>query len=291
MAITAATVKGAQEHNAEDVRAIVKATEGLIAAVAREAANKVANGHQHAATMAEEFESTGRLAMWEAISRWDESHASKASAETFLFKRIRGAIAEAVYAERNPGADHDAMRTYMLCLKTAKGDGYLAERLARSLPDVERRLSPDRAEAARLAYQGTRSLDAPANGGSADEPSGTFGDSIASDLACFDVPDDLVTPDDRNRADRKARIALVHDVLDSLSPLRREVLKARAEFGEGKTLELAPEDIARLVEARILERPTRVAVNDAWRKGCKQFADRFPIEAAYARRKPEGVTA
>jgi len=56
----------------------------------------------------------------EAVSGYDDTHASGASAETFLFKRIRGSIADAAYAERKPGADADAMKVFMHCLREAR---------------------------------------------------------------------------------------------------------------------------------------------------------------------------
>ncbi|MFJ9961105.1 sigma-70 family RNA polymerase sigma factor [Streptomyces avermitilis] len=281
MTITSTIVVSAKAGDLTAVGQVTAATDGLIAALAREAATKVASGGGHAASMAEEFESVGRVALWEAISGWDAKHASGASAETFLFKRVRGAIADAVYSERNPGADPMAMRTFMRCLKTAQGDAYLAERLAQHLPDTDRRLSADRAQAARMAYQGTLSLDAPSPGGDEDS-SGNLSDHLS---VPFDVPDDLVTASDLNQADRKARHALVHAVLDTMTPLRREVLKARAEYGQGKDLEMSTEDVAEVVAGRMGKKPRTATLDDAWRKGCAQFRETFPLYAAYGSSK------
>jgi len=47
---------------------------------------------------------------------------------------------------------------------------------------------------------------------------------------------------------------MVRECLDELLPLRREVLRVRAEFGAGASLEMDPEDVADVIEGRDMSR-------------------------------------
>jgi hypothetical protein len=271
--ISAAQVLAAQSGDIPAISAIVAATDPIIGKLAWETARKVGNGAQHVATLADEFESVARCAVWELVSRYDVAKSRESNFLTYAHSRLQGAISDSLYATQNSGADTDAVRVFAQCLKIAGGDAALAERLCQTLPEAGRRLGADRANAARLAYQGLRSLDEPAAG-----EGGTVGDSLAAaELQDFGVPAEYVTVSDINGAQRKARRALVNATLETLSPLRREVLKARTGF-DGYERDLGPEDMPEIFGA------TQVACNDAWRKGCGNFKDRFPIDSAYPKR-------
>jgi hypothetical protein len=272
--ISAAQVTAAQSGDIPAISAIVAATDPIIAKLAGETARKVGNGSQHVATLADEFESVARCAVWELVSRYDAAKSRGSNFLTYAYGRLQGAISDSLYATQNSGADESAVKVFAHCLKIAGGDAALAERICQTLPEAGRRLGRDRANAARLAYQGLRSLDEPAGG-----DGGTVGDSLANaaDLQDFGVPAEYITASDIGGAQRKARRALVNATLETLSYTRREMLKARTGF-DGYERDLQPEDMPELFGI------TQTACNDAWRKGCGNFKDRFPIDSAYPKR-------
>jgi hypothetical protein len=282
MALTAATIQDAKTGDLEAVQAVTAATDRIISSLALEAANKGGKGHLHVASLKEELEAEGRLALWEAISRWEADHHSKASVETFLFQRIKGAIHECLQRTVNPGADLDALRVFTQCLRVAEGSLDLAAQLCTTLPEKGRRLSQERAQAAKLAYQGAKSLDAPVLG--SEDGSQTLGDTLA-DLVPFDVPEDLVEPNDLAARQRTLRLTIFRAVFSSLPEFRQAVLRIRAEYGEGKDLEMDTEEIRELCRDRAVVGdgvlPTREAVNDAWRKGIKTLRDSLPLDVLY----------
>lgn len=274
--ITAETITAAQAGDLTASTAVVEVTDPLIGMLAREAAGRIAGSeHSRRADLVEEFESIGRLAVWEHLGAWK----GEAKFTTFMYAAIRGAIADGARETVSPGADHMALKLFVRMLKIAGGDAILAETLCTTLPKAGERISKDRANAARLAFEGAKSLDAP----SPYDPEASLGDALADTLTEFDVPADLVTSDDLSGAQRKARRALVRAVLDTLSPLRREVLKARVGF-EGYADDLDPTDVPEAVSPLVGGLPTQEAVTDAYRKGKAQFAARFPLDTAYPTR-------
>ncbi|WP_108934510.1 hypothetical protein [Streptomyces ardesiacus] len=283
MALTADTITNAKNGDLEAVQAVTAATDRIIASLALEAANKGGKGHLHVATLKEELEAEGRLALWEAISRYDADHHSGAAVETFLFQRIRGAIHECLQRTVNPGADLDALRVFVQCLRTLKEPNLdQAAQLCTTLPEKGRRLSPDRAQAAKLAYQGAKSLDAPLPG--SEDGSTTLGDTLA-ELVPYDVPEDLLEANDRHARQRHIRLTVFRAVFGSLSDFRQGVLRIRSEFGQGSDLEMPTDDIRRLARDRGLKGegilPTATEVNDAWRKGIQQLRDSLPVDVLY----------
>lgn len=139
----------------------------------------------------------------------------------FMHKTVQSKIQDAARDEKNQGAtgaDHDAIKVFAACVSEANGDLAVAERLCQTLPPKGRRLSPERAYAARTAWEGPVSLDMP-NG----ENGASFADLIASD---YGVPDDLVEAGDLARSTRDRKIKTVHAVLDSMGTKQAHVLKS-----------------------------------------------------------------
>ncbi|MFE0447369.1 sigma-70 family RNA polymerase sigma factor [Streptomyces fungicidicus] len=285
MALTAKTITDAKAGDLEAVQAVTAATDRIIGSLANDAANKGGKGHMHVATLKEELEAEGRLALWEAISRWEGDHHSGAAPETFLFQRIKGAIHECLQRTVNPGADLDALRVFTQCLRVADGNLDLAAELCATLPEKGRRLSLERAQAAKLAYQGAKSLDAPLPG--SEDGSQTLGDTLA-ELVPYDVPEDLLDSSDVTARQRTLRLTIFRAVFGSLSEFRQGVLKIRAEYGQGTDLDMDTEDIRELARDRGLRGegvlPTREEVNDAWRKGVKQLRESLPVDVMYPAR-------
>ncbi|MET9425621.1 hypothetical protein ABZY06_33790 [Streptomyces sp. NPDC006540] len=271
MSITMDTVKAAQAGDLEASAAIVSATDGIIVKVAGE----VATGEgAYLQDQREELQAIGRLAVWEYLGKWTGA----AQFTTYMYGVIYGAMRDARRAETSNGADEMALKTFGRMLKQADGNAHVAEILCHTLPQPRGyEVSKERARAARLAYQGVASLDAPAGEGQ------TLADTVADSMDLYGVPEEYVTAADLNSAQRKVRIGLVRAILGSLSPLRREVLRIRSEYGEGQDLEMSADEVRELVAERLSTTtvPTRTAVNDAYRKGCDQFSAVFPFAVAY----------
>lgn len=157
---------------------------------------------------------------------------------TYARSIAEAAIRDAQYSEWSTGADKDAMVTFARCLRLAGGNPYLAERLTQTLPEKGRRLGPDRAEAAKLAYVGALSLDAPG------------------------VDTDALSDEPSSAASKFPNSAYVHRVLAWLSDLQREVLMHDAGMREHRS----DEELARWLGT------TARSVQDARRKGRKRFA-------------------
>ncbi|WP_050511130.1 sigma factor [Streptomyces sp. NRRL S-475] len=210
--LTLETIRNAQAKDIEAVTEVVKATEKRIKALAAKAAVS--------ADQREEFEQVARIAAWEAIDRFSGDSVDAFFA--FMHRTAETTIKDAARIEKNQGAtgaDHDALKTYRLCLEEAKGDHDLAEMLCQTHPKKGRRLSADRAHAARLAFEGPVSLDMQ-NG----EDGASFADMIASD---YGVPDDLVEASDLAAEQRDNKVALVRAIIAKMGEKQATILRAR----------------------------------------------------------------
>ncbi|QPB09721.1 RNA polymerase sigma factor [Streptomyces phage Shaeky] len=211
-ALTIETIKAAQSNDLGAITEVVKATEGRVSAIAYKLGASI--------DQRDEFEQIGRIAVWEALPRWTGETVD--SFYAFMFKTVDSKIRDAARSERNQGAtgaDHDALKTFAAMLREANGDLDVAEQLAQTLPPKGRRLSADRANAARMAWEGPVSLDMP----SGDDDGFTLADTLTAD---YGVPDDLVEAADRTRADRDKKIKTVRAVLDSMGAKGSHILKA-----------------------------------------------------------------
>ncbi|MFF3553638.1 hypothetical protein ACFYXL_09510 [Streptomyces tsukubensis] len=265
------TVRAAQGNDLQATTAVIEATASRISVLARKAARRMAESGPRHDDYREEFEQMGRIAVWEALARFDENVTTDFLG--FAYTTVETTLLGATRAERNQGVDDSAAKTFLSMLDRAGGDPFLAEKLCRTVPPAGRRLSADRAHAARLAYQGADSLDAPAPGAvDRDEP---------WEPSAYGVPDDLVTPDDVTREAARVKRALVHGVLDTMGDGQAAVL--RATFG----IEPAPyygntadDDLAADLGT------TAKAVREARSKGLKAFGKRWVTAVA---RTPEEV--
>lgn len=209
--LTLDTIRAAQGNDLEAVTEVVKATESRI--------RRIAVKLSASADQREEFEQVGRVAVWEAIGRFSGNSVDEFFA--FMTRTVDTTIRDAVRTEKNQGAtgaDHVALWTFAACVAAMNGDMDAAEVLSKTNPPKGRRLSADRARAARMAYEGPVSLDMP-NG----ENGSTFADLIETD---YGIPEDLITAADRSRAERDLKIRTVRAVIDSMGVKQGYVLKA-----------------------------------------------------------------
>lgn len=200
--LTLAQIADAQANDISAVTAVVQATESRVTTLARKAASRMGTSY---ADYVDEFTQAGRVAVWEAIPRFDG--ATVDSFYAFIYRTVETTLTDAVRNERHAGADENAVKVFASVLDEAKGDIYLAERLAQTLPPKGKRLGADRAYAARVAWQGSVSIDK-----TSDEEEGS---SILHTLAVSDQ-----TPEVRPKVGRGA-------ALEALSVLERYVTTPR----------------------------------------------------------------
>ncbi|MBA9050806.1 MULTISPECIES: sigma factor [Streptomyces] len=206
-----ATIKAAQGNDINAVGEVVKALEGRI--------SNMAYRHGASADQREEFAQVGRIAAWEALSRFEGETVDAFFA--FMTRTVETTIRDAVRVENNQGAtgaDHDALKVFAACAAEANGDLDVAEQLCGTLPPKGRRLSPERAHAARMAFEGPVSLDMP-NG----DEGANLADLLESD---YGVPDELVEAGDIARGQRDRKIKMVRAVLDSMGTKGAHILRS-----------------------------------------------------------------
>jgi RNA polymerase sigma factor (sigma-70 family) len=205
MELSFSQIVAAQANDLLATAAVIAATESRVESLAGKAANRMSKSGASFAEYREEFAQVARIAVWESLGRFTGD-----SVDTFfrfVYTTVEGTLLDAVRAERDqaPGVDMNAAKTFAAMIHAAEGDVYEAERLAQVIPPKGRRLSPALANAARLAWQGTTSIDTPVSVG---ENTTTLADTLAVE---DDAPE-VVRP----KVGRGA-------VLEALSVLERHV--------------------------------------------------------------------
>jgi RNA polymerase sigma factor (sigma-70 family) len=173
--ITFATIEAARAKDLGAIMAVVAATESRVTLLADKAARRMAQSGDRFADYRDEFAQVARVAMWEALERFEGNTVD--SFYAFAYLTAEGALMDAVRVEKHGASvDKDAIKTLASLLDSTDGDLFEAAKLARALP-AGKRLSAERAEAARIAMQGSVSIDFTPDDD--DEP----GSSIAHTLA------------------------------------------------------------------------------------------------------------
>jgi hypothetical protein len=173
--ITIAQIRAAQANDIAGVTALLAEMDERINRLAAQAARRLPDG----TATREDFAQDAREALFLALPRVTGDSAD--SALGFLYASMAETLKDKVRAERYQGADKDAVKAFMQAYAET-GDEYAAEALVQALPKGKR-LSADRAAAARLAWQGVASIDRP-NG---DDESATLADTLAAPVVEVDV--------------------------------------------------------------------------------------------------------
>ncbi|MFF4952264.1 sigma factor [Streptomyces chattanoogensis] len=278
--LTLEQITTAQANELDAVTAVINATESRVAKLADKAARRMASGGPRYEDYREEFAQTGRIAVWEALGRFQPGTVDGFFA--FIYKTVENALMDAVREERNgaAGADKDAIKVFGEMLAMADGDVFLAEKMAQTVPPKGKRLSADRANAARMAWQGTESLDAPpALEANRDRQysASTGGNnvmSIAEMIAgSIGIPEELITAEDLNREESRIKHAVVTSILDVMGDGQRVVIKhsfgigGYTFYGHGASGD--DEGLADEIDSTVLK------VRDARTKGLKSFAKKY----------------
>ncbi len=194
MSLTLAQIQAAQQNDIAGLAAVLAEMEPRVGFLAAEAARRVSENMASRA----DFEQDAREALFRALPLAEGTDADRITG--FLYTCMRDALKDRVREVRYAGADMKAVKIFMSVMGEAEGNGYRAEQLAQTLPAKTVRLGADRAFAARLAWQGTSSLDAPtkADGyGDYGFSTGSGGSGIGSVGATLTAPEpetDVIRP-------------------------------------------------------------------------------------------------
>jgi RNA polymerase sigma factor (sigma-70 family) len=164
--ITIAQIHAAQNNDLAGITALLAEMDERISRLAAQAARRI-DGN-----LREDFEQDAREALFLALPRVEGDDVDRVIG--FLYSTMADALKDKVREQRYTGVDKDAVKTFMSVLGDAEGDPYRAAKLATELPKGSR-LSADRADAARLAWQGAVSIDK----GSDDEETTSLADTLA----------------------------------------------------------------------------------------------------------------
>lgn len=167
--ITLAHIYAAQSNDFEAITAVLAEMDERTTRLGNEAAQRMTGYGDNR----EDFTQDAREAVLAAIPRY--IGASVDGFLGFLYSSAQNALKDKVRAARYQGVDKDAVKVFMSMMELADSDAHKAEALAQTEPAKGLRLSAERARAARVAWQGSVSLDQP-NG---DNESPSLADTLA----------------------------------------------------------------------------------------------------------------
>lgn len=216
--ITPAQIAAAQANDLDAVHAVFEATDERIVQLAARNASQAGRVDPH---VAEDMAQEGRVAVWEALGRFNGS--TTAEFFTYISEHAGRAMNQLRQRTQRAGVSRAVAERFERCLVWAHADPAEAERLAQSADPKylgAERMTAETARAARIAWQGSEALDAPA---SSDDNT-----SLAERLTYADEREEI---SDAEREARAAKIARVRETLDCLPQEHEAVLSA--EFGIG----------------------------------------------------------
>lgn len=211
--LTAQQLADAKANDLAAVTAVLAETEERVLQIANKHAM---TGGRLDAQLAEDLAQIGRIAVWECISTFQGS--SVAEFFTYMDRTVGGALSNERKVATRQGVSRSVSEYFETALAHAGGDPYEAQQMV-TRADVmgARKMSPETAYAARLAWQGCAALDAPMPGH--DDADG--GLTLAGTLVC----DTLEEASDAVRARQRETAKVVHRTLDKLGAQARSILK------------------------------------------------------------------
>ncbi|WP_073744692.1 sigma-70 family RNA polymerase sigma factor [Streptomyces sp. CB02115] len=259
--LTHVQIAAAKSNDLEAVSSVIRETESLVSARARHyAGSAMENGN----TLADDLTQTGRIAVWQCISKFDGDTPQAFMA--YIDRHVSAAMLDALRAETRPGVTARAAKDFEAALVLAAGDPYEAERVAISPAMGDRKMSPEHAYAARLSWLGLDYLDRPVSG--EDGQPLTLAEKVERETG---TPAELITAADIASHRRTVIRDQVHKTLGALSERQRHVLKAG--FGIAPVAIYQPgaddDELAADMGA------TRYQVQQARTKGSKRFAELY----------------
>lgn len=236
--LTLDLIRDAQTNGLEGTSAVLTAMDSRINALAGAAARRLLGHGRQFEDVRDDMRQEAALALFEALPRFAGD-----SVDTFygfMWGTIETTLKDKVRETRNQGADDDAVKVFASMLTRADGDLHLAAKLAQTVPPKGRRLSADRARAARMAWEGPTALDwRPAYLEEPHEDDKRTNRMAASLATALGIPEDLLKSEDITSEERRQKHAIVNAILESLSPQQRAVIAHSfgiggvAEYGYG----------------------------------------------------------
>ncbi|MCX4554181.1 sigma factor [Streptomyces sp. NBC_01500] len=276
--LTLALIVDAQSNGLEGTSAVLEAMTGRIEKLADAAARRMSSNGYKFEDYREDFRQDAAVAMFEALPRFNGDSVDVFYG--FMWGTIENALKDKVREARNQGADEDALKVFASMLERADGDLFLAEKFAQTVPPKGRRLSADRAQAARMSWQGIVSLETPqvritgisAGSGSQGEfeASYSYAENLPSTLG---IPEDLITAADLTKEENRVKHAVVWGILDSMSDNQANAL--RHSYGIGDVRCYGTGDAGDLEGLAAELGLTSIQARDARTKGHKAFAKRY----------------
>jgi hypothetical protein len=231
ISLTMQQISDAQANELEAVTAVLREMEHRVANLARKAATGAGG---NSASLIEEFEQIGRIAVWESLALF--KGVSVAEFFTYMSQRIWSAIEASRVSETRQGVSVAVARDFESALVAVGGDPIAAERHAASSAMGARKMSAEMAHAARLSWSGSLSMDMPGS---------RSGETLGATLAAT-LPADLETPKDRESARQRAIKDAVHATLGKMGTKARAILSGTygiagptPYFGDGADAEMA----------------------------------------------------
>ncbi|MFE4367964.1 MULTISPECIES: sigma factor [unclassified Streptomyces] len=279
MALTPELIADAQNNDMNAITVVIREMEPRMTQIA----NRVGTPNNH-----DDLMQDGRMALWAALPRF--TGGSVDNFHAFMYRTIEGTMYETAREERNAGAtgaDRDAMKLFTAYVREYGDDLDVIEQMVQTDPGPGKRLSATRAHAARMAWEGSVSLDM---------PNGEEGASLADVLETnYGVPEELVTPEDLNADAAKHKRALVRAVIETMGDKQARVLRARWGIGErdlGSGTEADEILAAELKCSTGAVRFSRTAAHKSFAKRYGKITGLTPCtcDRCNAYRKSEGVT-
>ncbi|MFD5900881.1 sigma-70 family RNA polymerase sigma factor [Streptomyces microflavus] len=266
--LTHTQIAAAKSNDLEAVSSVIRETESLVSARARHyAGSAMENGN----TLAEDLTQTGRIAVWQCISKFDGDTPQAFMA--YIDRHVSAAMLDVLRAETRPGVTARAAKDFEAALVLASGDPYEAERFAASDAMGDRKMTPEHAYSARLSWHGLDYLDRQLSpdefeGGEDGREPMTLAQKFERETG---IPAELITAADIASHRRTVVRDQVHKTLGALSERQRHVLKAG--FGIAPVAIYQPgaddDELAADMGA------TRYQVQQARTKGSKRFAELY----------------
>ncbi|MGW2425080.1 hypothetical protein ACWC0C_38560 [Streptomyces sp. NPDC001709] len=264
--ISADLIAAAKRNEINAISEVISTTEPFIAARAREYA--IVDGRL-CNDLLDQLMQAGRIAVWDCLTNFKGTEGGQFVA--FIGRELRSTMRDTKREVVMPGMTAQAAKDFELALTLAHGDPYDAVRVACTDEMGDRKMSPERASAALLAWLGTDSLDRPLSPDEYGEGI-TLGDVVANVAG---VPGDLLDPSDYESTRRTTIRSQVHRTLGLLGERQRHVLKAShgippvRDYGQdGSDAELAADMGA-----------TTKQVHEARAKGQKRFRELYQAGA------------
>ncbi|MEV7360378.1 sigma-70 family RNA polymerase sigma factor [Kitasatospora sp. NPDC091276] len=257
----------AKANDMDAISAVITETDALVIGRARNFATQAGRLDQD---LAEDLAQAGRMVVWDSLRTFEGTTPEQFM--TYITRAMTSAMRDHRREITRPGVTAQTAKDFDLALTLAAGDPYEAVRIASTAEMGPRRMEPDRANAALLAWLGMDSLDRPWVLDTGEVPSVTLGDVVATIAA---VPVDLVEAADFETTRRTVIRDQVHRTLGLLSDRQRHVLKADHGIAPVRDYAAHGGDAELADEMGI----TRKAVHEARCKAQKRFGELYQAGA------------